>query len=311
MTFGLTSIAHEGSACAAIKIGGQLWMLPAAGERLGLRDFSRELIDLFRRWPETRDGVMRVADAAAGGELPDLALDERAIEIVLPLQYPRKVFCVGANYADHLAEMKVVVEKVEGRAPFFFIKPGSTALAGPGRTVHIPGGCTDFDWEGELVVVFGRGGRNIRPERALDYVAGYTLGIDFTARNQMAAPHLPFKFDFTLGKCQDNGTPIGPVIVPKEFVDGEHTDFRLSVNGVQKQRGCTADMIYTLAEQIAGISKAVRIEPGDIMFTGSPAGVGAASGESLSVGDRVAVESEAIGRLEVVIQAPFGPNDDV
>ncbi|TDN69998.1 fumarylacetoacetate hydrolase family protein [Paraburkholderia sp. BL10I2N1] len=305
MTFALASIAHDGRISAAIKIDGTLWKLEAAAKRLGIDGLSGGLSDVFSRWHDTRESVMRVADAAAGGKLQNLALNERTVEIVLPLQYPRKVFCIGANYADHLAEMKVVIEKVEGRAPFFFMKPASTALTGPGHSIHLPRGCNDFDWEAEVVVVFGRGGRNIPEERALDYVAGYTLGIDFTARDQFLAPHLPFNFDFSLGKCQDKATPVGPVIVPKEFVDGEHIEFRLFVNGEQKQKGCTANMIYSLREQIAGVSKAVCIEPGDIMFTGSPAGVGAARGESLSVGDSVVVEAEALGRMEVVIQAPF------
>ncbi|RKE38648.1 2-keto-4-pentenoate hydratase/2-oxohepta-3-ene-1,7-dioic acid hydratase in catechol pathway [Paraburkholderia sp. BL23I1N1] len=306
MTFALASISDGGRVSAALRIGSTFWSLPLAAKRLGLGDLPNQLSDIFGLWHENRDAVMRVADAADTGRLSDLAIDEHDAHIVLPLQYPRKVFCVGANYADHLAEMQVVIEKVEGRAPFFFMKPATTALTGPGHSVHIPAGCSNFDWEAELVVVFGRGGRNISPEAALDHIAGYTLGIDFTARDQFVAPHLPFNFDFSLGKCQDKGTPIGPVIVPKEFVDGERLDFRLSVNGVQKQRGCTADMIYSFAEQIAGISRAICIEPGDIMFTGSPAGVGAANGESLSAGDRVVVEAEAIGHMEVVIQASVG-----
>lgn len=310
MTFALASIQHSGRVSAAIKVDGTFWPLSATAERLGIPGLSGSLMDIFKSWEENRTSIRRIADAVLGGRVPnDISFDEREVELVLPLQYPRKVFCVGANYADHLAEMGVVIEKVEGRAPFFFMKPASTALTGPGETVHVPAGCTNFDWEAEVVVVFGRGGRDIPKESALDYVAGYTLGIDFTARDQFAAPHLPFKFDFALGKCQDRTAPIGPVIVPKECVDGENIAFRLSVNGVRKQDGSTADMIYSLAEQIAGISKAVQIEPGDILFTGSPAGVGGARGESLTIGDRVVVESDAIGRMEVVIQAPLNKNE--
>jgi 2-keto-4-pentenoate hydratase/2-oxohepta-3-ene-1,7-dioic acid hydratase in catechol pathway len=216
-----------------------------------------------------------------------------------------EVFSVGTNYADHLAEMGGGMEKVAGRAPFFYMKPRSTALTGPGQTVHIPPGCSNFDWEVEVVVVFGQGGRNIPLESALDCVAGYTLGIDFTSRDQFEAPHIPFKFDMVLGKCQDRTAPVGPAIVPKEFVDGENLNFRLSVNGIPKQDASTANMIYSLAEQISGISKAVRIEAGDILFTGSPAGVGAPRGERLKIGDKVVVEADVIGRMEVVIQPPL------
>lgn len=303
MKYALGSVKHRGVVLSAIRVDSKFWPLSAAAERLGVAGIPQRLIDVFARWSETRDAVQAVADGIAAGRVPgDLALDDEAIEIVLPLQHPRKVFCVGANYADHLEEMGVTIEKVPGRAPFFFLKPPTTSLSGPGE-VQVPPGCRNFDWEAEVVVVFGRGGRDIPVESALDHVAGYTLGIDFTARDQFAAPHLPFQFDFVLGKCQDDTTPIGPVIVPKEFVDGDRLPFRLSVNGTVKQDGTTARMIYSLAEQISGVSRAVQIEPGDILFTGSPAGVGAARGESLGIGDIVVVESAPIGRLDVCIRA--------
>ncbi|WP_237882366.1 fumarylacetoacetate hydrolase family protein [Pseudomonas sp. PGPR40] len=305
MTYALASIAHQGKLRAAIKIGQKLWILAMAAKQLGENALPEQLIGIFQNWSESQVILRRIAAAAAAGDLADFALDEHDVEFALPLQYPNKVFCVGANYADHLKEMGVVMDKVEGRSPFFFVKPASTCLTGPGKSVHRPAGCNDFDWEVEVVVVFGRGGKNISPEKALEHIAGYTLGIDFTARDQFLAPHLPFNYDFALGKCQDKGTPIGPVIVPTDFVNGQNIHFSLSVNGVKKQQGCTADMVYSLAEQIAGISRAISIEPGDIMFTGSPAGVGAASGESLAIGDRVVVEAEIIGRMEVVIQPPL------
>ncbi|MBC7204664.1 MAG: fumarylacetoacetate hydrolase family protein, partial [Pusillimonas sp.] len=165
---------------------------------------------------------------------------------------------------------------------------------------YIPTGCANFDWEAEMVVVFGRGGRNIPKDKALDCVAGYMLGVDFTARDQMAAPP-PFVFDFTLGKCQDRTAPVGPYVVPKEFVDGADIHFSLSVNGVQKQSTTTAKMIYSLQEQISGISKRVQIEPGDIMFTGSPAGVGAAHNESAHAGDLIVLSSPQLGELRVTL----------
>src|SRR5690606_13775746 len=141
-------------------------------------------------------------------------------------------------------------KKVPGRHPFFFMKPPSTTLVGPGRTVRIPPGCTNFDWEVEFVVVFGKGGRDISEKRAMQYVAGYSVGIDFTARDLFYDESRFFKFDFVLGKCQDSMSPVGPAVVPRQFLDGENTRFGLSVNGVLKQSGSTADMIYTLPEQI-------------------------------------------------------------
>lgn len=306
MSFALASIQDNGKIIAALRGNDRFWPLNTAASTLGITGLPDSLIDIFKNWMPARALITQIDEAIKKNVLSvelSRTLDE--VQLAIPLEYPRKVFCTGANYADHLAEMGVSMEKVEGQAPFFYMKPASTALAGPGRTVHIPPRCADFDWEIEVVMVFGRGGRNIPIESALDYIAGYTLGIDFSARDLFDAPHLPFKYDFTLGKCQDRTAPIGPVIVPKEFVDLENISFTLSVNGVEKQASSTSHMIYSLAEQIAGISKAVQIEAGDILFTGSPAGVGAGRGESLKVGDSVVVESLLTGPMEIIIQAPL------
>lgn len=306
MSFSLASIQHNGKVVAALRTNDRFWPLKAVANELGIVGLPDSLIDIFTNWMQTRSPITKIYEAISKDALPlNLSLVQDKAQLAIPLGYPRKVFCTGANYADHLAEMGVHMEKVEGRAPFFYMKPASTALTGPGKTVHIPSGCTDFDWEVEVVIVFGRSGRNIPAESALDYIAGYTLGIDFSARDLFDAPHLPFKYDFTLGKCQDRTTPIGPVIVPKEFVDLENIDFTLAVNGITKQASSTSHMIYSLAEQIAGISKAVQIEAGDILFTGSPAGVGASRGESLNIGDSVVVESLPTGPMEIIIQAPL------
>ena len=225
-------------------------------------------------------------------------------KLLTPLRYPKKLFCVGANYADHLREMNAghLATKVPGAPPFFFMKPPSTTLVGPGGTVRIPKGCENFDWEVEFVVVFGKGGRDIAQTSALRHIAGYSVGIDFTARDLFFRQERFFQFDFMLGKAQDTMSPVGPTIVPRQFLDGTRANFALSVNGLKKQTGNTADMIYSLPEQIAGVSRAVTIEPGDMMFTGSPAGVGLPRGEKLKPGDTVRIEADLIGSMEVVIR---------
>jgi len=303
MMFALAAISLDGKTCPALRLGDRFWLL-AGGEEIGL-NVPASLIDIFKDWDSTYPTIKAIAAAAEAGRLKEeYGIPEADAKLTLPLQFPRKVFCTGANYADHLEEMGVAIEKDHENGPFFYMKPASSSLAGPGESVHIPAGCNYFDWEAEMVVVFGREGRDIPVERALDYVAAYTLGIDFTARDQMETKGI-FKFDFTLGKCQDLTAPIGPVLVPKEFLDGEKIKFWLDVNGQRKQSTTTANMTYTLAEQIAGISKRVLIEAGDILFTGSPAGVGIARGERLGIGDRVVVAAEQIGVMEVVIQPPL------
>ena len=289
--FALATVAlPRGQSVAAVRIDGELWPLPAAG-------LPADAMALFADW---RRSFALLQKMKRRGK----PIAERKAKLLTPLRYPRKLFCVGANYADHLQEMNAghLAKKQPGVPPFFFMKPPSTTLVGPGKTVRIPPGCRNFDWEVEFVVVFGKGGRNIPEKEAMKHVAGYSVGIDFTARDLFYREESFFKFNFVLGKCQDTMSPVGPALVPRQFLDGSRVDFSLWVNGTRKQAGNTADMIYSLPEQIAGVSRAVTIEPGDMMFTGSPAGVGLPRGEKLAAGDVIRIEADAVGAMEVVIQ---------
>ena len=281
--FALTIALARGQSSAALRLDGEFWPLPGSA------------MDLFADWDRSFAALSKFK--RRGKPIPS-----PKAKLLTPLRYPRKLFCTGANYADHLAEMKAEIKKVPGAPPFFFMKPPSTTLVGPGKTVRIPQGCENFDWEVEFVVVFGKGGRNISEKNAMKHVAGYSVGIDFTARDLFFRDQRFFKFDFVLGKCQDTMCPVGPVVLPRQFLDGTRAGFSLSVNGSKKQAGNTADMIYSLPEQIAGASRAVTIEPGDMMLTGSPAGVGAPRGEKLAPGDVIRIEADAVGAMEVVIQ---------
>ena len=308
MSFTLATLKSGRKRLAAIHIDGLFWPVAASAEAAGVTVMPGGLFEYLQVWEKAWPQIKRLAAKIERGIVPrELAIPASRARLDAPVLLPRKVFCVGANYQDHLDEMGAppTLKKVKGVAPFFFIKPGSTAMVGPGPTVHIPARCKDFDWEAEVVAVFSKRGRDIAPKDAMSFVAGYTLGIDFTARDQLMMPEHPFKFNFVLGKCQDAMTPVGPVFVPKEFVDGDRLEFSLSVNGVIKQRACTKDMIYSLKEQIAGISQAVTIEPGDLMLTGSPAGVGAPRGERLHPGDVVTVESGPTGAMQITIQGPL------
>jgi 2-keto-4-pentenoate hydratase/2-oxohepta-3-ene-1,7-dioic acid hydratase in catechol pathway len=289
--FALATVAlPRGQSVAAVRIEGELWPLPAAG-------LPADAMALFADW---RRSFALLQKMKRRGK----PIAEGKAKLLTPLRYPRKLFCVGANYADHLQEMNAghLAKKQPGVPPFFFMKPPSTTLVGPGKTVRIPQGCSNFDWEVEFVVVFGKGGRNIPEKEAMKHVAGYSVGIDFTARDLFFREESFFKFNFVLGKCQDTMSPVGPALVPRQFLDGSRADFSLWVNGTQKQAGNTADMIYSLPEQIAGVSRAVTIEPGDMMFTGSPAGVGLPRGEKLASGDVIRIEADAVGAMEVVVQ---------
>jgi len=303
--FTLATLKAKGGHAAAMRIEDAYWPIAASAKAARIAGLDGDLIALFLQWPKTFPLLRKLAGEIAQGRLKKIApIRARGARLDTPLRYPRKVFCIGANYADHLAEMNASsIRKVPGVAPFFFIKPATSVLSGPGDKLTIPRGCENLDWEAEVVVVFGRGGKNIKPENALKHIAGYTMGVDFTARDLFAAPESFFKFNFVLGKCQDGLSPVGPEIVPAAFVDGEDYRFSLSVNGAVKQSSSTRHMIHTLAEQIAGVSRSVTIEPGDLMFTGSPAGVGLPRGERLHPGDVVSVEGEKIGVMQVSLQS--------
>ncbi len=280
---------------AALRVDDRFWPLALAG-------LPDDAMRLFDNWPRSFRALERFAKAIRAGQVERAAsVPQTRARLLAPLRYPRKLFCVGANYADHLAEMNASIAKVPGRPPFFFMKPASTCIVGPGDQVRIPRGCEYFDWEVEFVVVFGRAGRDISQADALSHVAGYSIGIDFTARDLFEQPTSFFRFNFTLGKGQDTMSPLGPVVVPAPFIDIASTRFGLAVNGVRKQWGSTGDMIYSVAEQISGVSQAVTIEPGDVMYTGSPAGVGLPRGERLMPGDVVSIFAEGIGEMSVTI----------
>ena len=303
--FTLATLKTREGHVAAMRIGDVYWPIAACARSKRIAGLDADLHALFAVWPKTLPLLKKLASAIeSGGVKAALSVPARRARLDTPLRYPHKIFCVGANYADHLAEMNASsIKKVPGVAPFFFMKPSPSVLSGPGDKLEIPRGCENLDWEAEVVVVFGRGGKNIKPENALKHIAGYTLGIDFTARDLFMAPESFFKFNFILGKCQDGLSPVGPEVVPAAFVNGEDYHFSLSVNGAVKQSSSTKHMIYSLAEQIAGVSAAVTIEPGDLMFTGSPAGVGLPRGERLHSGDKVVIEGEAIGAMQVEMRA--------
>jgi 2-keto-4-pentenoate hydratase/2-oxohepta-3-ene-1,7-dioic acid hydratase in catechol pathway len=220
-----------------------------------------------------------------------------------PLLYPGKRRCAGANYFDPLAEMGMPDARKADQRLFFFMKPPRNAVVGEGDTVRMPIGTRMFDWEIELAAVIGKRARNIAPDHALDHVAGWTVAIDFSARDHNRAPETFYKLDWVAGKANDTCCPLGPRIVPAAALpDPQNVGLRLSVNGEVKQDGRSSDMIFSVAEQIAIASRIMTLDPGDVLLTGTPAGVGVPKGTFLAVGDRVEAEIEGIGRLAVRIQ---------
>ncbi len=248
---------------------------------------------------------LKAAVAKAGGAGGIALADAR---LLTPVRWPSAIYCAGANFSDHMLEMAKVQNiapepdpKSVGLKPWHFIKASRT-LADPGKTVKLPSYSKMVDWEAELGGVIGRAARNVSVERALDYVAGYTVGNDLSARDLTKRSQVPdsspFKFDWLGQKNFDDACPVGPWIVPAEDIaDPQNLGLKLWVNDVIKQDSHTSKMIFSLAEQIAHISSMLTLHPGDIILTGTAAGVGLARKEFLKAGDVVKVWVEGVGTL--------------
>ena len=252
---------------------------------------------LFENWARMADLLDRAATQLAKEDyLP-------SAKRLAPLLYPGKILCAGANYFDHLAEMGMPGAKKEDQRLFFFMKPPRNAVVGPGATVRIPIATKAFDWEIELAAVIGKRARNVSVADALGHVGAYTVAIDFSARDHNRAPQTFYKLDWVAGKAHDTCCPLGPRLVPaRAIADPQDLGLKLWVNDELKQNGRSTDMIFSLAEQISIASKIMTLDPGDVLLTGTPAGVGMPKQTFLKVGDRVDAEIEGIGRLSVTIQ---------
>jgi len=238
-------------------------------------------------------GALRAAAAGA----PTCPLD--AVRLRAPIPRPPKLLAIGLNYSDHCAEAGLP----EPDFPVFFNKQ-TTCVVGPGDAVHVPRVSSLVDFECELALVIGRRCRHVPAERALDAVAGYTVINDVTVRDwQLRAPTM------TIGKSFDTHGPIGPwVVTADEIADPHALRLRTWVNGELMQDASTAGMIFDCAQQIETLSTAFTLEPGDIIATGTPAGVGMLRQPPvwLAPGDTVTVEIDGIGRLDnpVVAEPP-------
>jgi 2-keto-4-pentenoate hydratase/2-oxohepta-3-ene-1,7-dioic acid hydratase in catechol pathway len=213
------------------------------------------------------------------------------VRLLAPLPRPPKFLAIGLNYGDHCTEAGMPAPDF----PVFFNKQ-TTCVIGPGAPIHVPRVSNLVDYECELAIVIGRRCRHVPAERALEVVAGYTVVNDVTVRDwQLRAPTM------TIGKSFDTHGPIGPWMVSAdEIPDPQDLGLRTWVNGELLQDASTAGMIFDCAQQIATLSTAFTLEPGDVIATGTPAGVGMLRQPPrwLTPGDTVAVEVDGIGRLE-------------
>jgi 2-keto-4-pentenoate hydratase/2-oxohepta-3-ene-1,7-dioic acid hydratase in catechol pathway len=281
-------------------VDGKLYSLAALAAASG-KALPASNIALFADWERARPVLAELA-----GSAPKSGVAPVEGKLAAPLLYPGKVLCAGANYYDHMAEMGFPGVKKETQRLFFFFKPPRNAVVGPGATVVMPRATKKYDWEIELAAVIGKAARYVSVDQALSHVAGYTVAIDLSARDFNQAPDQFYKFDWVAGKATDTACPMGPWIVPADALgDVQNVALKLAVNGVVKQDSSTKQMIYSVAEQIARASELMTLDPGDVVLTGTPAGVGVPKGTFLNPGDRIDAEIAGIGKLSVEIKPPL------
>ncbi len=223
------------------------------------------------------------------------AVDETTVPVLGGGVFPvRRIYCVGRNYVDHIREMK---EADERDPPFFFQKPRDSIVQ-DGDTVPYPPLTSDFQFEGELVLAIGKPGREIAVDNALDHVFGYAAGIDLTRRDRQRDAR-DMRLPWEIGKSFDASAPCG--IITPVMSGGHRTSgaITLAVNGAERQRGELAQMIWNVPEIIAQLSRQVTLGVGDLIFTGTPAGVGA-----VVPGDEIVVTIEGLKPLTITIAAP-------
>jgi 2-keto-4-pentenoate hydratase/2-oxohepta-3-ene-1,7-dioic acid hydratase in catechol pathway len=245
------------------------------------------MIELITAWDEF---APRIADLASGPA--DYSLAECTLHA--PIRRPGKIFGIGFNYADHAAETNTALPTDQ-----VWFSKAVTSINAPFGNVQLPIVSTSLDYEAELVVVIGKRCRHVKREDAAAVIFGYCAGNDVSVRDWQ------FKTSqYILGKSFDTHAPIGPWIVTADALDAGTLDIRAYVNGEQRQSSNTRHLVFDCAAQIEHLSKAMTLEPGDLIFTGTPAGVGAAMKPPkwLVDGDVVRVEIDKIGAIENTIR---------
>ena len=256
---------------------------------------------IITRWGQAEPAIAELAAAAeqarvTGNLTPALGAAKNHPDLALPF-VPSQVFAAASNYIEHANEMGTVLAAKSNSKPYMFIK-ATSSVVGPGENVVIPSQVSRPDWEVELGVVIGRSGRRIDVEASMDYVAGYTVINDVSARDQTRREDYPFKFDWFQGKCFDTFAPIGPWFVPRACIaDPQTLKLGLDVNGEPMQNGSAKEMIWNIKEQISYLSSLLTLQPGNLIATGTPTGVGMGRGIFLKPGDSMRAWVENIGEI--------------
>ncbi|OYU68726.1 MAG: 5-carboxymethyl-2-hydroxymuconate isomerase [Alphaproteobacteria bacterium PA2] len=246
--------------------------------------FDGSMIDLISQWPQVRGRIEAAVAAGSGKPLGQ-------VQLLAPVPRPGKVFAIGLNYADHIEESRMETPEHQ----VWFTK-AVTSVTGPYAPVQIPKVSAFVDYEAELVAVIGKGGKHIPAEKAAEHIFGYAVGNDVTERFWQHRTA-----QWSLGKSFDTHAPFGPWITTTDAVADVHAlGIRCLVNGQERQNSNTRHLVFDIFQQIEHLSQAMTLEPGDVIFTGTPGGIGAAMipRQFLKAGDVVRCEIDGLGHIE-------------
>ena len=297
----LVSYADGGAPKAGVLVGERV--VPAATLLEGADGVDcSSVLGLLRGW----DKAHLLLAAVAQKVQPTDGFALAQVKLLAPILYPGALYCAGANYWDHLEEMAEIAKRVTGKAPamvkgkdpYFFMKTTASSIIGTNTPARLPPFSKQVDWEAELGVVIGKEARNVAEEQAFGVVAGYTIVNDLSARDLMKREGTPFGMDWVGQKCFEDAAPMGPWFTPAAYIaDPNNMPIKLWVNGVLKQNSNTSRLVHGIAEQITYLSRHFTLFPGDVVATGTPAGVGMPRGEFLKAGDEVRIEIGGCGEL--------------
>ena len=305
MAYKLLSVRSGRGARAGVLIGDTVY---DAAKITGVAAHS-SVLGMLEDWSRARRLLARASKRIESGQARIKGAPLKSARLLAPVLYPGAIYCAGANYTDHMAEMAGAqgqtpgpTMKELGEKPWHFVKTSRSSVVGPGARVKLPVYSQMVDWEVELAAVIGKVARDVPAERALDSVAGYTIANDLSARDVMRRDKnpatSPFHYDWLSQKCFDGSCPLGPWIVPADdLADPQNLGLKLWVNDKLMQDSSTSKMIFDTAEQIAMLSSRVTLQPGDLVLTGTPAGVGVPRRVFLKPGDTVKLWIEGIGEL--------------
>jgi 2,4-diketo-3-deoxy-L-fuconate hydrolase len=280
----------------------------AASDHTGIG--IEESSDLIAHLPggTLRESVLEIQSRLANHldeELAEIRLDTESVQLLVPNPRPSKLLLLAGNYARHIEEGGGRASERNRTFPYVFMKPPATTLTHPGAPIRIPEVSPDHvDWELELGVIIGRSCKSVSEADALNHVAGYTVINDISDRNFKPNPDREERakdgfFDWLHGKWHDTFCPMGPCVLPAdECADPQDLHLTLKVNGDVEQDGSTGEMVFPVAAIVEFISSFVTLEPGDIISTGTTAGVGSSKNKFLKSGDVIHAEIQHIGVLK-------------